>query len=742
MKQLTFAKRLRGAFAALRGKNYDWDITAHNATGSSLLSLLNGNPTWTLATLEGFIAEGYNSNALVYAALGYWMDALKQAPLRVYTGGRDDPQVVAYDAPLARLVERPNPYQSQPEFQSLCNLYYRLAGNCYILLDRAPRSGEIRAMYSLRPDYVHIITRASDKSPVGYELVGYAYIVPHNSGERVITPLTPDSVIHVKMPNPSDKTAGLAPGVGTLISASRSIDVDNSYTSYLKLFFERGAMPPGMLNFDVDIDDNTVARAQARFQEIYGGYEQWTKPFVTGPKAHWEQIGQSFKDMAADAIDYRNEVRILMALGVPPILVGSRIGLERSTYSNYDQARRAFWEDRVSATLVDFEREYQYFLRADEQFVAFDMRNVAAFQEIRSQHLTQLLDGWKSGTVTRAEYRRAAFLPTTPRDDVYMLAPNAVFMPVTDNADVTDEASAIAVDNDDRVAKQLKRRAKVLAAMEEQRRAQLWKAIDAISTDWEPEFSNAAYAAFEEDRRNVLRIVTGAQKAAYRVKASINWTEVADEVRDYLLAEAGENWQTVFLPVLTGLIADQAEQQAITYGLQFDIQNLLAAEWFTDYVATFADEVTQTSWKEMAGIFQEAQLRGWSVPDVADSLETLFTQWMSGEASAEDKYFAEQRLPPYRRVLIARDQVVRASNAGNFALYESWQVPGKRWLATRDPRVRADHLGADGQVRKIDEPFEVGGELMLYPGDSSLGASLGNVIQCRCTTIPVFAEEM
>lgn len=60
----------------------------------------------------------------------------------------------------------------------------------------------------------------------------------------------------------------------------------------------------------------------------------------------------------------------------------------------------------------------------------------------------------------------------------------------------------------------------------------------------------------------------------------------------------------------------------------------------------------------------------------------------------------------------------------------------KEWLSERsDGRTRAHHLAADGQVRNLDEPFEVAGENLMYPGDSSLGASASNTIQCRCVVI-------
>ena len=57
----------------------------------------------------------------------------------------------------------------------------------------------------------------------------------------------------------------------------------------------------------------------------------------------------------------------------------------------------------------------------------------------------------------------------------------------------------------------------------------------------------------------------------------------------------------------------------------------------------------------------------------------------------------------------------------------------KMWHTIMDGRERAAHGLADGQMVEIDEPFVVGDELMMFPKDTSLGASLDNIINCRCT---------
>ena len=59
----------------------------------------------------------------------------------------------------------------------------------------------------------------------------------------------------------------------------------------------------------------------------------------------------------------------------------------------------------------------------------------------------------------------------------------------------------------------------------------------------------------------------------------------------------------------------------------------------------------------------------------------------------------------------------------------------KVWITVLDSKVRDSHVFAHGQEKLIDQPFEVGGEALKHPGDGSLGASIGNVVNCRCSAI-------
>lgn len=82
-----------------------------------------------------------------------------------------------------------------------------------------------------------------------------------------------------------------------------------------------------------------------------------------------------------------------------------------------------------------------------------------------------------------------------------------------------------------------------------------------------------------------------------------------------------------------------------------------------------------------------------------------------------------------------------ATNAANFATMESATTifPGaqmkKEWIASFDDRTRSTHseAGASEPI-PYNDPFMVGGSLMMYPGDPS-GPS-AEVINCRCSVAP------
>lgn len=94
-----------------------------------------------------------------------------------------------------------------------------------------------------------------------------------------------------------------------------------------------------------------------------------------------------------------------------------------------------------------------------------------------------------------------------------------------------------------------------------------------------------------------------------------------------------------------------------------------------------------------------------------------------------------QLFTPYRSRLIARTEVIGASNLGSRAgAIETGLNLDHIWLSTRDNRTRDDHVAMDGQRRPLNEPFVFpDGSRAMFPGDGSMGAPPSEIIQCRCT---------
>lgn len=56
----------------------------------------------------------------------------------------------------------------------------------------------------------------------------------------------------------------------------------------------------------------------------------------------------------------------------------------------------------------------------------------------------------------------------------------------------------------------------------------------------------------------------------------------------------------------------------------------------------------------------------------------------------------------------------------------------KQWDATLDGRTRKDHRKLDGQIRELDEPFEIGGHKAMCPGKFNRPEQ---DVNCRCTIL-------
>lgn len=88
-----------------------------------------------------------------------------------------------------------------------------------------------------------------------------------------------------------------------------------------------------------------------------------------------------------------------------------------------------------------------------------------------------------------------------------------------------------------------------------------------------------------------------------------------------------------------------------------------------------------------------------------------------------------------RAMLIAENETNSTMNYLQFEEAVKSGRKNKKWVDIRDDRERKSHLEIGGTVIPIKEPFRVGNSLMMYPKDSSLGADVGEIVNCRCSVM-------
>lgn len=158
----------------------------------------------------------------------------------------------------------------------------------------------------------------------------------------------------------------------------------------------------------------------------------------------------------------------------------------------------------------------------------------------------------------------------------------------------------------------------------------------------------------------------------------------------------------------------------------FDVVPEETLDELYDWAVDLSHEVTENMADDMAQYLRSAYEEGLSIPDIANDLN--------------DEFF-DQRLRDWKAEQLARDNTIAPSNAGaHTAHQEAEGVVAEQWVATGDDRTRETHADAHGQVVAVDNTFVVGGYEAEHPGDTSL--PVGEFTHCRCTVVPVFADEL
>src|SRR5260370_36758886 len=136
----------------------------------------------------------------------------------------------------------------------------------------------------------------------------------------------------------------------------------------------------------------------------------------------------SLRDLEFPDLRAFSESRICAALQVPPILVGAKVGLDRSTFTNYQEARKQLWEEAIFSLQRRFRDPVETRLLPEfsgtgraRVTTRWDNSQVLALQEAETAKWARASEALHAGGITVNDFRRVVGLEPDPAGDVFPL---------------------------------------------------------------------------------------------------------------------------------------------------------------------------------------------------------------------------------------------------------------------------------------------------------------------------------
>jgi HK97 family phage portal protein len=273
---------------------------------------------------------------------------------------------------------RPNPYQSIQDFRTAIFTDFLLEGNIFIYWDGA-------FIYHLPANNVSVVP--DPKTFISHYL--------YNNVQK----FSADEVFHIR----DVSSDSIYRGTSRLASAKRSMDILYRMQTFQDLFFENGAVTGLVLETDNTLSQLAKDKTIEKWRTQYSPKNGAKKPIILDSGLKLKAMSTaSFKDMDFDVSIATHDVKILKALGVPPIL------LDGGNNANIAPNLRLLYLETILPIVTKFTSALERFFGYDIEPVTSsvsalqpDLKDVAAY------HSTLVNAGILTPNEARVELRYA-----------------------------------------------------------------------------------------------------------------------------------------------------------------------------------------------------------------------------------------------------------------------------------------------------------------------------------------------
>jgi HK97 family phage portal protein len=353
-------------------------------------------------------------NGAVMMCLNWIVRNFPAAPFQVVRrrAGEETP---LDDHLLTLKLRRPNGWYSQARLWAGTLLSYNLDGNAYWLKVRKGLGAPPTELWYL-PHWC--VEPKWDESRTDQYISHYEY---QSQGRRVR--LDVEDVVHFTNGlDPNNQRKGLSPLKAVLLEVFTD-DQAGRYTAALlrNMGIVGAVVRPGA---GVTVTPETAEAIKQKFEARTTG-DNVGRTVVLGENTEVDYPGFNPQQMDLAQLRKIPETRISGALGIPAIVAGLSAGLDRSTYSNTEQATAAAFEQNLVPTwralsddlnaqlLPDFDQNAQRECR-------FDDSQVKALRESEDARQERARKNFLAGAITLNEFRDQIGMPKEQEGDYYL----------------------------------------------------------------------------------------------------------------------------------------------------------------------------------------------------------------------------------------------------------------------------------------------------------------------------------
>jgi len=656
--------------------------------------------TWTGIDPSLLSKAGYQKCMAVYACVNLVSQTASQLDWILQKRPRDSRgqiEEMGQDHELMKLLARPNPKQGKVAFFENMSGFILLAGNSYIHKagpDTGANRGKARELRLLFPSLVEIVP-GTRENPIKE----YKYNISYSKPDHY----RPEDVLHTKLFHPNDEWYGLSP----LEVAARGIDVSNMIEEWNMRLLKNDCRLPGMWKVTgYNFEGTEKKDFEIELAEKFHGYKNAGRSPVIEGDVEWKDLAVSPKDMDWLSLDKTTIRKICSIYNVAPELIGDA---DNKTYSNYQEARKALYMEAIIplANLVRDELNYWLVPQFGERlYLDYDRDKIDALKENRETLFSYVkMADWLSDNEKR---ELTGYDNIGPEGDVIWKPINLI--------------SASTAPKEPKKSAGLLTKANKGHWNTPERKRALWDNFMLLLRAKEKAIEPLAESFLKEQTKRVSDALSGLSSLA-QVKPD-KVLKVKDEASKYHEKTRGWYADAFITAGESGMVISKGE----LYVLESKALNLfdLTPELEAQLKALIFDsgiKISETTLEKIYAMLKMAELEDWTIKEFTKNLLEKLPE-----------------LTPVRAKTIADTETHTVENWGTNEGYKQSEFIKRRgWLSAFLATTRAAHAAADAKYSDnpipLDQPFNVGGEKLMYPGDRTNG-SAGNTVNCKCSTYP------